>query len=199
MHRSTADKDRARRGQRLGSLPRGEGVPDDAHHVPQETPEQWLLSQEHAEHADTAKQPPQQQGATSHKPKLTVPYLGLEVTPELVAISMGECSSCANMSVYAAVCNNPLSDWTAAAHSCAEQPTADQGVTSQAGNGKCQDAHGVLTAPSRPRVCMHHLVWRDCKLLLCLLCPGVCCCVCSVFCAGDPRAVPLSPVILLQG
>lgn len=90
MHRSAADRHNAKRGQRLGSLPRGEGVPDDAHHVPQETPEQWLIAQEPAEHTDLPKQPQQQQGAASHQRKLTVPYLGLEVTPELVAISMGK-------------------------------------------------------------------------------------------------------------
>ncbi|WIA14969.1 hypothetical protein OEZ85_001678 [Tetradesmus obliquus] len=56
-------------------------LPEDGHHQPTETPEAWLLAKEHAD------------GSSSSKPgrrnkKLQVPYLGLEVTPELVAISM---------------------------------------------------------------------------------------------------------------
>uniref|UniRef100_A0A383VPR6 Uncharacterized protein n=1 Tax=Tetradesmus obliquus TaxID=3088 RepID=A0A383VPR6_TETOB len=56
-------------------------LPEDGHHQPTETPEAWLLAKEHAD------------GSSSSKPgrrnkKLRVPYLGLEVTPELVAISM---------------------------------------------------------------------------------------------------------------
>jgi hypothetical protein len=95
MHRG-AEKDRHnRRPQRVGSLPRGEGVPEDAHHNPQETPEQWLLTQEHAASPDHLKQQQQQPpSAGSTGSKVTVPYLGLEVTPELVAISMGEWLVC---------------------------------------------------------------------------------------------------------
>jgi hypothetical protein len=92
MHRSAVEEDRHRRLQRLGSLPRGEGVPEDAHHNPQETPEQWLLTQEHAaspDHPKKQQQLPPTAGSTGRK--VIVPYLGLEVTPELVAISMGEC------------------------------------------------------------------------------------------------------------
>lgn len=91
MHRSAVEKDRHRRAQRLGSLPGGEGVPEDAHHNPQETPEQWLLTKEHAASTDHPKQQ-QQPAPGSRVAKMTVPYLGLEVTPELVAISMGECA-----------------------------------------------------------------------------------------------------------
>lgn len=66
-------------------------MPEDVHHSPQETPEQWLLMQEHAEHAKQQPGQPQQQQTSqgSKGRKMTVPYLGLEVTPELVAISMG--------------------------------------------------------------------------------------------------------------
>jgi len=79
MQRTQPDKDRHRRAQRLSSLP------EDGHHSPQETPEAWLLAQEHARAAKEA----QQQGKRGRV--MHVPYLGLEVTPELVAISMGEC------------------------------------------------------------------------------------------------------------
>lgn len=90
--RSTADPDSIRTRRLPGSLPRGEGVPEDAHHNPQETPEQWLLAQERAEHG-LQQLPPTQQHLAGRPGqqgrKMTVPYLGLEVTPELVAISMG--------------------------------------------------------------------------------------------------------------
>jgi hypothetical protein len=93
LHRSKQDADtlRTRVPRPPGSLPRGEGVPEDVHHSPQETPEQWLLMQEHAEHAKQQPGQPQQQQTIqgSKGRKMTVPYLGLEVTPELVAISMG--------------------------------------------------------------------------------------------------------------
>jgi hypothetical protein len=79
MQRSSADRDRFRRTLSVGSLP------EDGHHNPQETPEAWLLAQEHAEAAKK-----QRQGPGSKSRAMTVPYLGLEVTPELVAISMGE-------------------------------------------------------------------------------------------------------------
>lgn len=79
MQRSTADRDRSRKALRVGSLP------EDGHHSPQETPEAWLLAQEHAEALKKQRQAPGSKGRV-----LTVPYLGLEVTPELVAISMGE-------------------------------------------------------------------------------------------------------------
>jgi hypothetical protein len=48
---------------------------------PAETPEAWLLAKEHGD-SNSSK-------LGSRKQKLRVPYLGLEVTPELVAISMG--------------------------------------------------------------------------------------------------------------
>jgi hypothetical protein len=54
---------------------------------PAETPEAWLLAKEHADSSSSSSSKPGRRNK-----KLRVPYLGLEVTPELVAISMGECS-----------------------------------------------------------------------------------------------------------
>lgn len=95
QHRGVAPAAADTRGghqqQLARSLPRGEGIPEDAHHTPQETPEQWLLAQEHAASSSELHpdEPDKQQQQQSTRNKLTVPYLGLEVTPELVAISMG--------------------------------------------------------------------------------------------------------------
>lgn len=73
------------------SLHRVRSLPEDGHHSPQETPEAWILAQQQKAAEQQAKQLAQGQ-ALQHKQQkqLTVPYLELEVTPELVAISMGE-------------------------------------------------------------------------------------------------------------
>lgn len=77
---ATVSAMRRKEASRVNSLP------EDGHHsptdplAPQETPEQWLLAKHH-----TAEK-----GSKRREKKLRVPYLGLEVTPELVAISMGE-------------------------------------------------------------------------------------------------------------
>ncbi|KAF8060466.1 folate-biopterin transporter 1 [Scenedesmus sp. PABB004] len=72
----------------LGGALRGAALPEDGHHEPRETPEAWLeLAAERGKAGAGAEAPPsaapqqQRRGAT-------VPYLGLPVTPELVAISM---------------------------------------------------------------------------------------------------------------
>lgn len=84
-----ADTKRGHQQQLARSLPRGEGIPEDAHHTPQETPEQWLLAQEHAASSEPHPDEPDKQQQQQQSTRNTVPYLGLEVTPELVAISMG--------------------------------------------------------------------------------------------------------------
>jgi hypothetical protein len=63
-------------------------LPEDGHHSPHETPEAWLVAQEAAQR-EKQPQPQQHKAGARHGRKLRVPYLGLDVTPELVAISMG--------------------------------------------------------------------------------------------------------------
>lgn len=92
---------------RRGGVAPLRSLPEDQHHQPQETPEAWLLAQQHAERANKLQKEAAAAGGSSSshhhhqggQRKLMVPYLGLEVTPELVAISMGE-----SLEVAAAVC-----------------------------------------------------------------------------------------------
>jgi hypothetical protein len=80
--------------QKAGSLP------EDGHHYPTETPEQWLLvKQKAANDLDVEDGRPMpsrgRHRAASKQPR--VPFLDLEVTPELLAISMGKCQAMVNM------------------------------------------------------------------------------------------------------
>eukprot|EP00879_Flechtneria_rotunda_P012967 GHRR01013540.1.p1 GENE.GHRR01013540.1~~GHRR01013540.1.p1 ORF type:complete len:473 (+),score=146.19 GHRR01013540.1:400-1818(+) len=58
-------------------------LPEDSHHNPQETPEAWLTVKERANGSA-----PEVRHKAKGSNKLRVPVLDLEVTPELVAISM---------------------------------------------------------------------------------------------------------------